>query len=226
VPRRRNYGRYRKYRGRRRTPLASSQKKSLKLQYQELTLAPVDQTRFPAGTATVHYHQFKLNSAYDVNNALANTVMPGFTEHAAFYQRYRVNMAVLKTTFVNMNPNAAVYVGMWVAPETQTNISGWTSFMELKGNPWVKRMLLGPSGSSKDRVTMSMVVPFKKLLGNALQYKSSVDYTAACTTNPAKIIPGYIYACSADGTTNTGLIQLETTVTQYITMYSRFNLIN
>jgi hypothetical protein len=84
--------------------------------------------------------------AYDVDPALASTAMPGFTEFAAFYQRYRTLSMGYKFSAANQEafPNAIIH-GYSVS-----SIASGSLGITYAGNPLFSTGILGPNtGMSK-----------------------------------------------------------------------------
>lgn len=213
--RRRSYGRRRLFKS-----VCSPQKVNVKLRYLE-----VASPNFPGAASTFAFKEYRLNSAFDVASALGNTSTPGFAEWAAFYKFYRVNMAVMQVTFYNPSTSPC-YVGIWAAPLSQTNLTTWSDFMETTGNPYSKRYLLGSQGSGSDRVTLKIVAPLGRLVGNKIRYTADALYSSATTTSPTNICPGYVFVASNDGTSNTGVIMCDIRITQYVTFFDRIILVS
>lgn len=166
-----------------------------------------------------------MNGLYDVNNNLANTAVVGFTEWSQFYARYRVNMCAIKVTFVNPTNNP-VYVGLTARPHNQSTMANWTQAREQEGNKWSKTAFLGIAGSGKDTKTLSLVVPLGSFMGNKLGYKADDAYSALTTANPSRLLECVPWVGSYDGASNHGVIPFKATLTFYVTLWDRINLIS
>lgn len=221
---RRRYTRRGRRGGRRAKPLITGQQKHIRLRYLDIS----DLYIGPLTTGAISYYGFKLNSAFDVSDQTANTTMPGFNEWSAMYQSYRVDMAVMKCTFINTSQTDPVYVGMFARALDDGMIVNWGNWQETPGNQFAKKKLLGPASGGGDRCTISLVVPMGKIVGNKAQVKADVSYQALVTTDPIKIIKGYIWAGSYSGVTGSGLPRVVTniTITMYVKFFNKVTLVN
>lgn len=94
---------------------------------------------------------------YDVNAALGNTAMPGFTEFAGFYARYRTLRFGYNITFVN-NESFPVTVTALLSPQ----IPGTTTNISTVGNPLSKSLTLSgldgqPKGTLKGNYSIAAI---------------------------------------------------------------------
>lgn len=225
--RRRSYRRItrrpkRVFNGRRRTmgrrrytkPLITPDRKNLRLKYIETT-----RTSFSGGVTSL-IQVYKLNSAYDLSGTLGNTATPGFAEWKAFYNRYRVNMAVVKCTFSNVE-DTPCYVGVWSNAYPPSNVTNWTTLMESRGQKYSKCHLLGASNGGGANKTLTLIVPMARIVGNRLKQKADDRYEALMTTDPASLVYGYVWVASFDGAGVIPQVACRIEITQYVTVYER-----
>jgi len=86
--------------------------------------------------------------AYDVDPALASTAMPGFTEFAAFYQRYRALEIGYKFSAANQEGiNMTVIHGFSIL-----TIASGSLNIEYAGNPLFQTSVLGPLTGNNTRI--------------------------------------------------------------------------
>lgn len=81
------------------------------------------------------------SEAYDVDPALASTAMPGFTEMAAFYQRFRT----LRLGYKFSAGNAEAFNIVVLHGFTKTSIVSGSLNLQYAGNPNFQTAILGPS---------------------------------------------------------------------------------
>lgn len=107
--------------------------------------------------STVQWRIFNTNNAYDVDNALLNTYMPGFTEWGTFYRRYVVIKTRLTCTFSNQADHP-MRCGLFSNPENETVYASWTDFVESTTNPGARAFLLGAKDSATSQKTVSHTI--------------------------------------------------------------------
>lgn len=99
--------------------------------------------------AGVNYSNTRLQptTPYDVDPTLGSTAMPGFTELAALYRRYRVNRWVHKVMFAN---NESFPVVVYLCPNNVDPGSNTASFQNfLSSRSSTKKMLSAKGGQDR-----------------------------------------------------------------------------
>lgn len=195
-------------------PLVTTQRKNVRLRYND-----VNSTNFDA-TATIQFNLYYINSAYDMNAALATTNIVGYAEWITMYANYRVNMVVMKTRFAN-HGDTPVYCGQWARPRDDAAIAGWSDFLETTGNKYAKKQLLDNQYGTKSSTTITSIWPLAKLTGNPAQYRGEIAYSARTNAGPANIMHGYKWIGSYDGVTVSGPVAMMTEITVYLTFYNK-----
>lgn len=175
------------------------------------------------GTTTIQpSHIYKINSAYDVNAAIASTDMPGFQEVAAMYGFYRVLACKITTQFyLDANNGQALNCGIIMVPQV---LPGYTQaeFQHLiRANP----------ANCKTRMaipymrgfTVTMYKKLKNLHGNPIEWKGNDNYSAPIGANPASLMYGYVFASGADSSVIVPACKVltKTEVTMYIKFFKK-----
>lgn len=220
-------------RRRRTTTLIVPDKKFVKLRYISTT-----GTTLGGELLSAQYKNFRINSAYDVDVAIGNVEIPGFVQWSAFYETYLVHYAVVHADITcivqpvlantsDLSVAPSYIVGIYARPEESVNISGWGDFYRLKGNPWsVQKSVASCQGMN--RVRLKLVVPMKKILGNAKSYQAERDFQGRCGPlgtggNPGRSVHAYVYVISSDGTVfgTDYVVSTRVTITQYVQFFNR-----
>lgn len=189
-------------------------------QFVKLTYFNKDNTAIggasPAGTG-YKFDLYNLNSAYDVNNSLGTSAMPGFKNWAAMYQNYRVHSC--KITCKVTNPSSLpVFVGMWVS-DTYQPPSGWVELMEYSSQAGSVQMAMTASGGSKDQVVFKKYISMRKWA--TTQAFNDDNFAALISANPANRIFGQIYVASMDSGTTPAIVYQQLKITQYVEFFNR-----
>lgn len=208
--------RFRRVGGRRRLPLQWGNSKMVKLKYVD-----TDTPSFTfSGANSYASAAYKINSAYDVNNAIASTIMPGFGEYSQMFSQYRVMGCKIRSVFSTASTTSLFNVGIMFNNTLGIWVPGnWKNLQEsLRANPHSRSGWL----SCYRPLTISIYRPMGRLWGNTLEWKASPEFTASVATNPAKIMYGQLFVSSADGANpNPATIYHKTEVTMYIKFYRR-----
>lgn len=114
--------------------------------------------------------------AYDVDPAVGSTALPGFTELAGCYRRYRVNSFTARTTFTNKEGSGAV---VWMCPVNFDPAVNTASYQNYLSNPDCRNRMLGVvSGNAVGTLTVRSSVANFSGISNA----RVDDSTTASTT--------------------------------------------
>jgi hypothetical protein len=98
--------------------------------------------------------------AYDVDPALASTAMPGFTELAGVYQRFRA----LRMSYKFSAANQEVFPMIVLHGFSATAISAASLNLQYAGNPLFSTGMLGPL-TGQDRGTFSKSAAITQIVG-------------------------------------------------------------
>lgn len=203
--------------GRRRIPLQWSRTKIAKLKYIDTDTTTITFT----GGNTQPSNAYKINSAYDVNNAVASTNMPGFEELSTMYNTYRVVATKIKTTFfVPDTFTEPLNVGIIMVPGALPTftLAEWQHLVRANPNNCVTRMAIPVQKST----TVKMYRKMSYLHGNPAEFKGDPNFSAPVTGNPASIYYGYAFAStSTSNTPAAGAVVAKTEVTMYIKFYKK-----
>lgn len=164
---------------------------------------------------------WRMNSAYDVNQQIGSTAMPGFSEWAAFYTTYRVMAGKIKVTLVNTT-TTPVYFGMYWDP-SNTVTSSWSGVMHTKGNMGSKQVLLNVATAGGNKTTLTSFMKYSKLYGNKWSVEGSDAFGAVTSANPATTLFAGVYVASDDGISvlPTGTFPLACEITLWVKFYDR-----
>lgn len=205
-------------------------------QFVKLRYMDVDTPTLGSTIAAYASNTYKINSAYDVNGAIATSNMPGFLEWAGLYNRYRVHACKIRTEFMaNLQavaPTEVVpsiiqsnfFVGVYFPSYNGNPPASWGEYLQLKSLPYSSQRCLSTAGGM-DRQVCKVFCPIWKLFGNKRQVLGDDNFDAPVTGNPAFVLNGLVYALTPTGTVMTNLSSVihRTEVTMYIEFYQRKN---
>jgi hypothetical protein len=123
--------------------------------------------------------QFR-SEAYDVDPAFASTAMPGFTEFAGFYQRYRTTRLGYKFSAANQEAFSMAVIHGFSA----TTIGAASLNLQYAGNPLFQTGMLGPATGQnrqvfQDERSVSDIVGTKQPIYDDLYTGSTTSATLA-----------------------------------------------
>lgn len=215
IGRRRRYGKHRKYGRRRKVGRLWPNSKVYKLVYVDTDSPSVNFT----GQAYNKLAQYKINSAYDVNNAIASTTIPGFTEISAMYNRYRVLACQIKSRIVVPNGAVPVQAGVimtglkTIAPASWADIQHW-----FRANRHCRTKV----ATQYQQCVLNLYRRLGTVYGDKAGYRFDNNMQAQISGNPGGVMNAYIYISSLDGGSITGVtIAAKTEVTMWIKFYER-----
>lgn len=80
-------------------------------------------------------------------------------------------------------------------PVTDENTwTTWLAWRGIEGNGFPnKTYLLSAAGGSRDSVKLTLKAPLWRVLGNKKEYYSDVGFSAQMSTNPGRLIDGFVY---------------------------------
>lgn len=172
------------------------------------------------GVAFAFGQQYKINSAYDVNNGFATTSMPGFNEMAQMWGQYRVLAAKVKTR-VTLASAAAnpVNVSIIMPGQSLLTPSNWTQAMRMvRGN----RHAVSKVATPYQQTTLSLYRKLGTVYGDRLQYRTNLNFTANTSSSPATLMYAQVMGASLDGAALTAQVYaLKTEVTMWIKFFAR-----
>lgn len=189
----------------------------------KLRYVDVDTPFINSATATFASNTYKINSAFDVNQLVGTTHMPGFAEWANFYLKYKVMATKISTEITNPS-NKPYIVQLRMEPDISAPLT-WNNYMQMQGNPYCKTRSISQAGGL-DKIHMSMYASLGRLLGNRLVYKTDTSYEAQTNANPARTMYGSITLLSAEPVTLIGTtgVYTRTTVTMWIKLWEPIRL--
>lgn len=164
--------------------------------------------------------EYKINSMYDINSAIASTTVPGYTEYTQMYGTYRVLGVKIKTTFLtNSDVTTPFNVGI-IMHNTQLAGIGWTDWQRyLRSN----RHCVTSTMTSQKPVTLSLYRKLGTVWGDKRQYLSNDGFSGGVGANPSLLLYGYVVATLPTTSTfgaNTACVH-KTEITLYTKMYRR-----
>ena len=222
---RRPYRKYRRVWKRRRTstykPVSGFNQgvQTVKLRYADADTPTL--TLIASNSSGALYNKYNVNSAYDANAGFGTAAIPGFAEYAAAFQNYRVTWASIKCTFSSSSGNPPLYCGIVFLPIAGVLPANFRSWIELQGNPYLRKMKLLSNGTgSESSCTLYVKCPLGKLIGQPSMLYSDVGYSALTTGNPLFILNGYVWIMTADG--NASSTNWTVFVNVEITMFVQF----
>lgn len=184
------------------------------------------------GVSTVTLNTYKLNSAWDVNLTFGSSAMPGLTEMARFWNRYRVHACKIEFTVSNTY-NIPLYMFIHAqATNTPGTLTTWANWRQMDGNRYSRFHLISAAGGGHDTYKLSLYVDLATFSGNKLGYRTDYDtsgYTngVVAGADPAKVLRGYCGIMSGDGlTVGTGRVPVNVKITQYIEFFDKIDLVN
>lgn len=206
VRRRVSRGRFRR---RRRIGLLWPNSKLVKLRYVD-----VDTPFITLSAATNGGRKFKLNSAFDVNDAGASTAMPGFGEYSTMYKIYRVAAAKITTiaTVEGTTVNVPLTIGIHMSGSNITT-TDWSEWMRALGG---NKHSTSTQISLYEHRKISLYRRMSTIVGNARNYWGNDAFGAVVGSDPASLIYGFLRICTTDGAATSLTVALKTTVTLYI----------
>ena len=175
----------------------------------------------------------RLNGLFDVDAAIGNPAVPGFTQWMAFYRNYRVLGAKVDCTVINTisgtsagNDNLrAIYFGMAAyppGPDSFAAANSWTRHRQLIESNKYGRMLFLPSQGSDNKGMMKMYVNMDDCLGAKNQYRTDLSYAGDAGSNPANVCSLQLFAGTGDGTVNASGNDYPIQYKLDITFYTEF----
>lgn len=164
-----------------------------------------------------HSQYYKINDPFDPNPALASSGMPGFTEYAAMYHKYRVLASKLSMEAVVSGVDIPVIVGFHMDSGTVTTATYSDVMQLLTANKDSVYKMITPYQKAK----LSIFRKHGNLYGNTLQYKADDNFDANTGGSPGNLLRGYVFATTADGTPAAAAIPIYVRIT--LTMYIRFS---
>lgn len=198
-------------------PLLAEKGRMVKLRYIE-----TQSTTLGAAAATFASVGYRANSAFDPSTVVASPGIPGFTEWAAIYNKYRVMAVSAKAKIISLEANHPVFVGILFNNPT-TVVTTWNAWLETIGQPYSRLESLSPIGTGFNKCEMKQYCPLKNLLGDPNEYLSDATYAAATSGNPASGLSFNIFVASYDGVTNISApsINILLTLDYYVYVYDR-----
>jgi len=164
---------------------------------------------------------YKINSAYDVNNSVASTNMPGFAEMSSMYNNYKVLATKIKTTFYVPDAfSEPLTVGIIMVPQALGSYTQaeWQHLVRANPNNCVSRMAIPVQRAQ----TVKMYRKLSAVHGNPAEFRGNENYSAVYTANPATIMYGYVFASQLTGNIPpAGEVTAKTEVTMYIKFYKK-----
>lgn len=153
--------------------------------------------------AFVATQRFNVSGLYDMDPRIASTAIAGFTQYAAFYNRYRALKVKYCIEGVNMEAFPLQFI---VCPLNDDPGSNNTDILSWRMNPRSKMALLSSKGGL-DRAELSGEFDLAAILGSVAQRTDSI-FSALVTSNPTdNIFLGYGVASVGGNTltSNNGL---------------------
>lgn len=185
------------------------------------------------GTPTnIYYNQYYANSLWDVNTVVGSTVVPGFSEWAKFYNRYRVYAYKVKYECVNNQTAAPVYMWLHCQPDAQPgSFTLWKNIRDFEANRYSAVKLLSES-NAMNRDTVEIFVDLRKFFGNPLMWEADLTFSgftggADTGSTPARQTKVYAGVASHDGgsfAASTLLASVNLTITFYAELFDRIDL--
>lgn len=165
------------------------------------------------------YNRYKINAAYDVNDAVLSTTMPGFNEYAPMYSAYQVIATKIRATFwVTLSHAVPMNVGIAMVRLPLTVGTSDEANIRFRGNPNAITSMLIPG----QRKTLTLYRRIgSQLLGNATQYRGDQSYSSSTGGQPANLFYGYVAAfpVNTNVTPPSASIYVKTEVTMYIRFF-------
>lgn len=179
-------------------------------------------------TDTLHFYQYKLNSAWDPTTITANVGLPGFAQWSAFYKRYRVLGARYTVEFINTG-SFPMYAGFYTKPGDTAAPTTWLQWKATAGLPYCKQTLLSPAGTTGAKQTLSVYVNIAKFFGNKLSVMADDSFEAEVTADPVSLVNGMVYTLTGNGVAGglgvTSVVYTRCNITYFVKMYDKADII-
>jgi len=164
------------------------------------------------------------SSAYDADPLLGGGSLPGFTELATLYGRYRVHGIGVTTTNINMETKP-VYVAVWPSNEDYgSNLLSTTDVIAFGSNPNAYSKILEPTPYGK--LQYSNYWSIAEILGDQ-GYLFENEWQALTSTNPANFVFLNFGLAPTSGTLTAGLgFHNNTQVEMFVEFFGRRTLLS
>ena len=163
--------------------------------------------------------RYYANNVFDANPLILTSSVPGFTELASLYERFRVRACKVKLTACNQEAFPVVVMTI----PTNYDIAGSLShpfLQELLDNPYCKYKALSAKGG-QDKCTISNYITMERLFGTK-NVKTDEAYAGYDSANPG--IMGFMNLCvySMNATNfTTASVPFEARMTYYVEFFQR-----
>lgn len=176
---------------------------------------------------------YKLNTPFFPTQGTSSTQIPGLTEVANMYNRYKVIASSCLTSFTNSTGTTTDSYDCVIVPYTATTVISFAtvpavSFVKnVAGNPYAKSgTVSGYQGMN--RKTLYQYITMEKLLGDntCLTSDSWAGLTgsggAPSATSPAGLAFWLIAGCDHDGNTaSTDVFEVQVRISYWVEFYGR-----
>jgi len=144
----------------------------------DLSYSDSVQTRNNAGAMVMSW-RYRLNSAYDPDPLLGTGAIPGFTEWAAMYDRYRILNFSYDVQFCNMETFPLQIVACPTLIDVGAN---YASAIDLPAFPFGTKSIISTTGG-QDRTRLSGQLDLELFEGSPT-YFTDTNYSSVINTNP------------------------------------------
>ena len=143
-------------------------------------------------------YNIRLNSIYDPNQTGAGHTVYGYSNIAALYNKYRVDMVEWEIVLTTPGGTNDQYITATVAPNTSGSIGGATIYNPMEDPSSVTGLM---SSSGDRRAIISGVVDCATACGvSKAKYRADDTFSSGIASNPAQILYLNFATCAADGT--------------------------
>jgi len=151
-------------------------------------------TQIVSGTSNSSSIRFEPTFAYDVDPLVGSTAMPGFTEYAGLYRKYRVNGFIATVVFANTETSPVLCYLSVLNSDPGTSVLPATA-QNILSQPITKRVMVGPlTGNSASR-ELSLAATIANFAGSSnreIDDSYSAFVTGTAPSNNMWLIVGCI----------------------------------
>jgi hypothetical protein len=164
------------------------------------------------------------SSAYDADPLLGGGSLPGFTELATLYGRYRVHGIGIDTVNINMETKP-LYIAVWASNEDYgSNLLSTTDVIAFGSNPNAISKIIAPTPYGEFRY--SNYWSMAEITGGQ-GYLFENDWQALTSTNPANFVFINIGLAPTSGTLTAGLgTHNNTQIEMFVEFFGRRTLVS
>lgn len=187
------------------------------------------------GTLNYAFRYYNANGLYDINPALASSVVPGTSAFQNSYRSYRVRAAKIIFEVANVTSEPILITLHAQTDYHPTTFDTWAKVVSLTGNKYTKQRTLSAI-TGMDRGKLSLYADFSVMNGNKQQYLADADYTGTLTytpstpddsgSNPNNLFYFYCIVSTVDSSPfdADAVIPIRVLITQYVEFFRRIDM--